>query len=99
MLALSPSLATMSTNELSSLLLNNEARHLFTQDREEPPLLKGILGLASASAHYAAGRSSFRTAGWSQFGQGRASFGHLGRGHSRFPNPSASVLQTDQGRR
>lgn len=69
-LALSPTLATMSTDELSALLLNNEDRRNFAHDRDQPAPLFGILGPTPAAIHYAAGRRSPYTSG-------------RGRGHGR----------------
>lgn len=60
-LALSPSLATMSTDKLFALLLNNEAQHNFTQDHKQQALLSGLLGSAPTSVHCMDGRQSFHS--------------------------------------
>lgn len=54
-LALSPSRTARSTDELSALLLNNEARRQFIQDWEHLNKFFGILGAAPAEINYADG--------------------------------------------
>uniref|UniRef100_A0A6V7QRN4 Uncharacterized protein n=1 Tax=Ananas comosus var. bracteatus TaxID=296719 RepID=A0A6V7QRN4_ANACO len=50
-LALAPSLSTMNTNDLSALLLNQEARRKYAASIEMTPPLSGLLGPTPATAN------------------------------------------------
>lgn len=95
-LSLAPTLGTMSTDDLSVLLLNQDARRAYRRSRTGPPL-SGLAGsLPVANAAYGGRTGQHGSPG----GHGRVS-GRRGRGrHSSFSNSfNPNWLQEQRGRR
>ncbi|XP_020089021.1 uncharacterized protein LOC109714763 [Ananas comosus] len=89
--ALAPSLSTMSTNDMSALLLNQEARCKYATSIEMTPPLSGLLGPTPATANFVEGKGRSNSSRGASGHGGHYRGQNKGRGN---PNYGSSPLNS-----